>query len=60
MNNEMFDKYLQYIKNTGGKPSVSQFDDDWDPIGVFVRKDMIERNLIEIKDGIVTVKITPS
>jgi hypothetical protein len=58
--NERFDKYLQYIKNTGGKPLVSWFDDDWEPIGPTIRNEMLAAGLIDIKDGIITCKNTPS
>ena len=37
-----FDKYLEYIDNTGGEPTIEQFDEDWEPIGPIVRMDMIE------------------
>ena len=47
----MHEKYLQYIKNTGGSPKIEEFDDDWEPIGPMVRKDMKHAGLIEEKDG---------
>ncbi len=34
-------KYLQYVQNTGGNATVAQFDDDWDPIGPMVRRDIM-------------------
>ena len=47
MENEKFQKYLDYIANTGGKPKIVWFDDDWEPIGSMVRKDMKALGLIE-------------
>ena len=52
----MFEKYLQYIKNTGGSPKVEWFDDDWEPIGPKVRADMVKAGLIKIENGIITIK----
>lgn len=46
-----FERYIQYIKNTGGSPKIEWFDDDWEPIGPQLRKDMAEANLITEKDG---------
>ena len=49
---EHLQKYVQYIKNTGQKPlAVEQFDDDWEPIGPMVRRDMQAAKLITVKDG---------
>ncbi len=50
-----FTKYLDYIKNTGGNPSVAWFDDGWDPIGPVVRADMVDAGLIAIEDGKILV-----
>lgn len=45
-------KYVQYIKNTGRVPlAVAMFDEDWEPIGPMVRRDMVEEGLIIIEDG---------
>jgi len=41
MPNSRFDKYLEYIDNTGGSPTIEQFDEDWEPIGPLVRSDMV-------------------
>lgn len=47
-------KYAQYIKNTGHDPlPVVYFDDDWEPIGPMVRRDMEAAGLITVStDGI--------
>lgn len=45
---EMFSKYIEYIKNTGGSPKVSWFIDDWEPIGETVLNDMLKAGLIAI------------
>jgi hypothetical protein len=47
----MFQKYLEYIKNTGGNPSIEWFDTDWEPIGPKVRKDMVKAGLIKEVNG---------
>jgi hypothetical protein len=44
-------KYLDYIKNAGGNPSVSWFDDDWSPIGQQVRTEMAAAGLIRVIEG---------
>ena len=46
-----YDKYIEYIKNTGGKPEVGWFDEDWEPIGPLVRNDMERAGIISIKNG---------
>lgn len=48
--NIRFEQYLQYIHNTGGKPLVSWFDNDWEPIGPIVRQGMEKADLIEYFD----------
>lgn len=46
-------KYVQYIKNTGmdTKLTTKQFDDDWEPIGPMVRRDMQAAGLITVYGG---------
>lgn len=40
-------QYVDYIRNTGQKPlSTAAFDDDWDPIGPLLRKEMTALGLI--------------
>lgn len=46
-----FQKYIEYIKNTGGSSRVELFDDDWKPIGPMVRRDMHQARIIYEKDG---------
>lgn len=41
----MYQKYLDYIRNTGGV-STDQFDEDWEPIGPMVRRDLVNAGLI--------------
>lgn len=52
---ERFRKYLDYIKNTGGSPEIRWFDDDWEPIGPLVRKEMREAGLIIEDFGMIHV-----
>lgn len=47
----MYQKYLDYIKNTGGSPTIEMFDDDWEPIGPMVRRDMLKAGLIEVTES---------
>lgn len=49
----MHKKYLEYIKNTGGNPKISHFDEDWEPVGPQVRKALVEAKLIYEKDGLI-------
>ncbi len=46
-----FAKYMDYITNTGGNPSVEAFDEDWEPIGPILRRDMGRAKLIKEVDG---------
>lgn len=48
---EYLTKYLEYIDNTGGSPTTQQFDQDWEPIGPLVRRDLTGAGLIEQRDG---------
>lgn len=52
--NQRFQQYIEYINNTGQKPlSVSNFDEDWEPIGPRLRQDMSAADLIQVRsDGI--------
>jgi hypothetical protein len=49
-----FAQYIDYINNTGKEPlSVSAFDEDWEPVGPMVRRDMVAAELIQERaDGI--------
>jgi hypothetical protein len=51
---EIHKKYIDYLNNTGSRPvSVSQFDEDWEPVGAMVRKNMKRDDLIQERaDGI--------
>ena len=51
MSAEYFKIYIEYIKNTGGSPLITWFDEDWEPIGPMVRKKLEEVNAIQYKDG---------
>lgn len=46
-------KYVDYIKNTNppdGKLEIAFFDDDWDPIGPMIRKDLKMWGLIDFDE----------
>lgn len=44
-------KYTDYIMNTGNRISVEDFDEDWDPIGSIVRKELVAGNYATLTDG---------
>lgn len=46
---------LLYIENAGGSPTVTQFDDDHDPIGARVRGDLLRDGWIHENDGLVSL-----
>ena len=44
-------QYLQYIENTGRNPLLTKwFDDDWEPIGPVLRRDLVKADWIAEKD----------
>lgn len=43
----------QYIKNTGGAPSIAWFDDDHEPIGPKLRSDMAAAGLVKEEAGFI-------
>jgi predicted phage terminase large subunit-like protein len=52
---EPFRKYCQYIRNTSLEPlPTARFDEDWDPAGPTIRRQMLDLELVEDKpDGLV-------
>lgn len=48
---EALKEYCQYIVNTGGYATVAAFDDDFDPVGPMVRRDLIPTYAVENADG---------
>lgn len=55
--NDYLLQYVEYIRNTGGRVSIVHFDDDWEPIGVMVRGDLLKAGLVEEKDGFLTERV---
>lgn len=52
-----FQKFIDYINNTGQVPlSVAAFDDDWEPIGPMIRRDMVAADLIQIRDDVIYLR----
>lgn len=47
----VYAKYLDYIKNAGGRPTVEWFDEDWSPNGPNVRKEMEAAGMVMVIDG---------
>jgi len=39
---------LAYVRNAGGSPEVTWFDEDHEPIGESLRNDLLKANLIRI------------
>ena len=45
-------KYIDYINNTGREPlPVEMFDEDWEPVGPMVRRDLIAADIIQERAG---------
>ena len=44
-------KYIEYIRNTGGEPTLAWFDEDWEPVGPTVRADLLNEGVAEESDG---------
>lgn len=51
------EKYIKYINNCGGKVSVSNFDDDFEPIGTLIRAKLINQGLIIQSDNVLTIHV---
>ncbi len=49
-------QFLDYITNTGGHPTIGMFDEDWEPVGPMVRKDLIKMELIKEENGVITLR----
>ena len=47
-------KYIDYIRNTGLDPlPIEYFDEDWDPIGPKVRRDLVNKGFVsEVSGGL--------
>lgn len=45
-----FEQYLKYLVNAGAV-TPEQFDDDWEPVGSLIRKDMTDAKLIQVIEG---------
>jgi hypothetical protein len=44
-------QYLQYVQNTGGNATVATLDDDYEPIGPMVRKELMPKFMFETSEG---------
>lgn len=50
-------KYIDYINNTNNFPlKIEHFDDDWDPVGPMVRKNMVRDDLIQERQGYIYLR----
>lgn len=45
------EKYIQYIKNTGGNVTAEIFIEDWFPVGEMVLRELIEMGAVGEKEG---------
>jgi hypothetical protein len=45
------EQYLKYVANTNGHATVANFDEDWEPIGPQLRRDLMPRYFIENAGG---------
>lgn len=53
-------QYIDHIRNTGRVPlPIEQFDEDWEPIGPMVRRDLVKADLVEERDGGLILKDSP-
>lgn len=50
------DKYIQYMKNVGGRISVGAFSEDWEPIGGAVLDSMLAKGEV-VLDGLEVVLV---
>lgn len=59
--NDYLKQYLQYLENTGhaddGLP-ITQFDEDWEPIGPELRRDMLKLRWTAESSGKVFLTLT--
>lgn len=44
-------QYLQYVVNAGGNATVATLDDDFEPIGPMIRRDLMPTFMVEQDDG---------
>ena len=50
-------KYVDYIRKTGGNPSIEWFDEDWEPIGSTIRARLKEQGIISEQKGKIILHI---
>lgn len=51
-------KYVDYLQNTGqGVLLIADFDDDWEPIGPMLRKQLLDAGLTEEWGGGMALKL---
>ena len=51
-------KALQYIVNTGGSISIEHFDEDHEPIGPWLRADLLGAGLIDVIPGSNSIRLS--
>ena len=45
-------KYVDYIKNVGGNIKTKDFDEDWEPIGPRIRKELLDAEFTSESNGV--------
>lgn len=55
MSNDYYRRYLEYIRNAGGRVSFAAFDEDWEPIGGGIRSELFMKGLVAFSEGTVTL-----
>jgi hypothetical protein len=53
MNN--YQKYIDYINNCKSLVPIKVFDEDWEPIGKYVRREMKDIGISREDDGIISL-----
>jgi hypothetical protein len=48
---EQYKQQIAYLKNIGNRAAIAWFDDDWEPIGPNLRKEMTDAGIIEDAEG---------
>lgn len=49
--------YIDYLNNTNRLPlPVAQFDEDWEPIGPKIRRDMEAADLIQVRNDVIHLR----
>lgn len=56
---EYLSKFVEYVRNCGGRISITAFDDDWSPVGVGIRGRLVSLRMLQY-DGVGNLVIPPN